>query len=77
MREKIMKIISDVWNAKVSPVDAEDKILSLIHSEMVGLIPAVGINCGCGDEFCKGLSEGKERFRSELLSAIEKKFKGV
>ena len=64
MREKIMKIINDVWNAKVSPVDAEDKILSLIHSEMVGLVQGA----------LKDNDSDTHIIAKDLLSAIEKKF---
>jgi hypothetical protein len=45
--------------------EASEKIMGIIHSEVVGLVPAVEEDYG-------GIVRS---YRSELLSAIEKKFK--
>ena len=51
-----------------------DKILSLLHSEMVGLIPAEKRVSKLGNLAENDRNEGYNLLRSELLSAIEKKF---
>jgi len=79
MRDKIAEIIGE-WihenRNEQSKQDGRairvgvltDKILSLIHSEMVGLVQMESIHENASER------RGWNRCRSDLLSAIEKKF---
>ena len=72
MREKIAEIIDSLCRTE----DAVDKILQLIHSEMVGLVPAeMEIYVEGYPNIYEERNKGYNTLRSELLSAIEKKFK--
>ena len=82
MREKITEIVRDYPRLGSIGVTEQlyekiaERILSLIHSEMVGLIPAltdVYLTMN-GLEHHLGYCKGRKSMRSELLSAIEKKF---
>ena len=78
MREKLFLTLDDMYCMEEcnKEIDCEDclkksidKIMSLIHSEMVGLVPAEKL--ADNDEY----SYGWNALRVKLLSAIEKKFK--
>jgi len=89
MREKIAEIMADLRDISFNDGTCDcddgkvrtdtisrftDKILSLIHSEMVGLIPAEKRVSKLGNLAENDRNEGYNLLRSELLSAIEKKF---
>ena len=82
MRDKIIAILKrfDKMSMQenvelMSYGEASEKIMGIIHSEMVGLIPAEKRVSKLGNLAENDRNEGYNLLRSELLSAIEKKFK--
>ena len=83
MREKIAEIMRDYPRLGSMGVTEQlyekiaERILSLIHSEMVELVPAEKRVSKLGNLAENDRYEGYNLLRSELLSAIEKKFGGI